>query len=500
MGVASAAQAYIMAVDQSTSGTKALLIDRQGTVLHRKSKPHRQHYPQPGWVEHDPMEIFHNVCETVEELMRSAGITAEEVAVLAITNQRETAVIWDPETGLPVHPAIVWQCQRTAEQCAILKRLGAEPIVMEKTGLLIDPYFSAGKFRWIIDHAGLASGRYMAGTIDSWLIWKLTDGKVHATDHTNASRTSLYNLHTRNWDPELLQLFGVEGLMLPEIRSSTDLYGVVGEAGGAARGIPISGVIGDSQAALFGQLCHEPGMVKATYGTGTSVLMNVGPEPIRSGNGLVTAVAWSIDGQMTYALEGIIRSSGDTMSWLKDQLELFDDYGAAEELAASLPNNEGVYLVPAFVGLGIPYWDTEARAALVGMSRGSGKAHIIRAGLESIAYQVRDTIEYMCAESGAALKELRADGGAVRNRLLMQYQADQLQIDVRCVETAELSAMGSAYLGGLAVGYWSGLDELSALPRQTSTFRPSMAKDLADRYYKGWQQAVKRVLTQDAGI
>jgi len=340
----------------------------------------------------------------------------------------------------------------------------------------------------------------MAGTIDSWLIWKLTDGKVHATDHTNASRTSLYNLHTRNWDPELLQLFGVEGLLLPEIRSSTDLYGVVGEAGGAARGIPISGVIGDSQAALFGQLCHEPGMVKATYGTGTSVLMNVGARPIPSGNGLVTAVAWSIDGQMTYALEGIIRSSGDTLSWLKNELQLFDDYGVAEELAASLPNNEGVYLVPAFVGLGIPHWDPDARAAIVGMSRGSGKAHIIRAGLESIAYQVRDTIEYMCAESGAQLKELRADGGAVRNRLLMQFQADQLQIDVRAVETAELSAMGSAYLGGLAVGYWSGLDELSALPRQTSTFRPSMAKDLADRYYKGWQQAVKRVLTQDAGI
>jgi len=491
-----AAKAYIISVDQSTSGTKALLIDRQGTVLCRQSKPHRQYYPQPGWVEHDPIELFSHVCETVQGLLRTAGITAQDVSVLTITNQRETAVVWDPETGLPVYPAIVWQCQRTAEHCAILRRLGAEPIVMEKTGLLLDPYFSAGKFKWIYDHAGLTSGRYMAGTIDSWLIWKLTDGKVHATDHTNASRTSLYNLHTRDWDAELIRLFGVEGLLLPEIRSSTDIYGVVGEAGGVARGIPISGVIGDSQAALFGQLCYEPGMVKATYGTGTSVLMNVGSEPIRSGHGLVTAVAWSIDGQMTYALEGIIRSSGDTLSWLRDQLQLFEDYEAAEELAASLPNNEGVYLVPAFVGLGIPYWDPEARAAIVGMNRGSSKAHIIRAGLESVAYQVRDTIEHMCAESGAKLKELRADGGAVRNRLLMQFQADQLQIDVRCVETAELSAMGSAYLGGLATGYWSSLDELAALPRPTSTYRPQMTKESADRYYKGWQQAVKRVLTQ----
>lgn len=493
IGLSTGTQTYIIAIDQSTSGTKALLIDKHGQILHKKSRLHKQYYPQPEWVEHDPVELFENVRDTLLELMQTSGVRAEEVAVLTITNQRETAVVWDAETGEPVYPAIVWQCQRTADFCASLKEDGAESVVIEKTGLLLDPYFSATKFRWILDHIGPRSGQYMAGTIDTWLIWKLTDGKVFATDHTNASRTLLYNLQTGNWDEELIRLFGVERLQLPEIRSSNELFGTVGAVGGLAAGIPISGVIGDSQGALFGQLCLEPGMAKATYGTGTSVLMNVGTTPVRSDNGLVTAVAWSIDGQRTYALEGIIRSSGDTMKWMKDQLGLFDDYAQAEALAETLSNNEGVYLIPAFVGLGIPYWDTQARAALIGMSRSSGKAHIIRAGLESIAYQVRDTIEYMCRESETSVRDLRADGGAVHNRLLMQFQADLLQIEVQCSTMAELSAMGSAYLGGLAVGYWERLDDLLSLQREYTTYAPLGHVEQANRYYAGWQDAVKKV-------
>lgn len=489
---------YILTIDQSTSGTKALLIDRNGRVVAKEAMSHAQLYPKPGWVEHDPLEIYSNVLTVMRKVLDTTGTLPKQLAALTITNQRETAVVWDRETGLPVYNAIVWQCRRTAALCEELKSNGAEPAIRSKTGLVLDPYFSAGKFRWILDHLeseqrNLPEGRLLAGTIDSWLLWKLTGGAVHATDVTNASRTSLFNIHTLAWDKELIDLFGVGALTLPEVKSSNEIYGYTVEPALFFERIPISGVIGDSQAALFGQLCHTPGMAKATYGTGTSVMMNIGAAPAaESDSGLVTAVAWGLDGKVDYALEGIIHCTGDCMKWVRDQLGLFVDYAEAEKQASSLGDNEGVYVVPAFVGLGAPYWSPQARAAVMGLNRGSDKRHVIRAALESIAYQVRDTVELMAAEAGIRLKELQADGGAAENRFLMQFQADLLQTQVRKPAVTELSAMGSAYLGGLTVGLWSGLEELGSLPQQPLVYTPHRE---IERYYAGWKQAVAAVIS-----
>lgn len=490
---------YILAIDQSTSGTKALIVDRFGSIIARSTAEHKQSYPQPGWVEHDPLEIYNNVKRTAHHAMELASIDADQLAGLTITNQRETAVVWDRTSGLPVYPAIVWQCQRTADRCAELKAANMEEIVRAKTGLVLDPYFSAAKWAWILEHANgarekLEQGKLLAGTIDSWLLWKLTGGSVHATDFTNASRTSLFNIHTLEWDDELCEWFHVPSTLLPEVKSSDEIFGYTQDPELFSAKIPISGIIGDSQAALFGNQCFDTGMAKATYGTGTSVLMNIGEKHDQLGNGLVTTIAWGMSGKITYALEAIIRTSGDTIKWVRDQLGLFSSFEEMEELIAQAPNNEGVYVVPAFVGLGAPYWDPYARAAIMGMSRGSGRSHIIRAALESIAYQVNDAVQLMQFESGIRLKELRADGGASDNTTLMQFQADVLERRVIKSEVAELSAIGSVYLGGLGVGFWLSLDELKNRGQSYSVYESKMQENIRDQHIAGWNRAVASVL------
>ncbi|KQX45408.1 MULTISPECIES: glycerol kinase GlpK [unclassified Paenibacillus] len=492
-------ETFILAIDQSTSGTKALIIDRSGSIIARSTAEHKQSYPQSGWVEHDPLEIYNNVKKTAHHVMELAGIDANQLAGLTITNQRETAVVWDRTSGLPVYPAIVWQCQRTADRCAAYKAANMEEIVRAKTGLLLDPYFSATKWGWILEHAEgaeekLGQGKLLAGTVDSWLLWKLTGGSVHATDFTNASRTSLFNIHTLEWDKELCEWFHIPSAILPEVKSSDEIFGYTQDPELFSANIPISGIIGDSQAALFGNQCFDTGMAKATYGTGTSVLMNIGEKHDQLGNGLVTTIAWGMSGEITYALEAIIRTSGDTIKWVRDQLGLFSSFNEMEELIAQAPNNEGVYLVPAFVGLGAPYWDPYARAAITGMSRGTGKSHIIRAALESIAYQVKDAVELMQAESGIRLKELRADGGASDNTTLMQFQADVLERSVIKSEVAELSAMGSVYLGGLGVGFWLSLDELKNRGQIYSAYESKMQENIREQHINGWKHAVALVL------
>lgn len=490
---------FILAIDQSTSGTKALLVDHDGAVLARSSMEHRQYYPRPGWVEHDPLEIYDNVKKTAQAVLKQAGVEPASLAALTITNQRETALIWDRSTGQPIYNAIVWQCQRTAAVCSRLKEEGYEPMVRAKTGLMLDPYFSAAKFRWILDHAEgaanlLAEGRLLAGTMDSWLVWKLTGGKTHATDYTNASRTSLFNIHTLSWDEELARLFGVPASLLPQVKSSDDIYGYTEDTDLFKEQVPVSGIIGDSQGALYGHLCFETGTAKATYGTGTSVLMNVGQQPIDGGEGLVTAIAWGAGGTVTYALEAVIRSTGDSLKWTRDNLGLFSTFEEMQQLVDATPDNEGVYLVPAFVGMGAPYWDPYARAAITGMNRGTSKGHIIRAALESTVYQVRDAVEFMQEQSGIPLRGLRTDGGASSNSWLMQFQADILGAPVTRSTCAELSAMGSVYLGGLGTGFWSDLSRLASNLTMYDSYSPAMDPALRDRNYEGWQRAVRSVV------
>ncbi|MEH7483201.1 glycerol kinase GlpK [Neobacillus drentensis] len=489
---------YILSIDQSTSGTKVLLVNKRGQIIHKCSVSHTQYYPHPGWVEHDPVEIYENVKTLLEEMVQTSDVSQENLAVLAITNQRETIVVWDKETGIPVYNAIVWQCRRTSDNCQELKEQGYEHLIQSKTGLKADPYFSASKVKWIMDHVDgvkdrAKEGKLLIGTIDSWLIWKLTGGKVHATDYTNASRTLLFNIHTLQWDDELLEVFCIPREMLPEVKDSNELFGVTEDATLPFTQLPISGIIGDSQGALFGQKCFEPGMAKATYGTGTSVLMQT-DEMVDGTNGLVTSIAWGMNGKVCYALEGIINSTGDTIKWLKDQLELIDEIDEAEQLASSISDNQGVYLVPAFVGLGAPYWKPYSRAAIMGMSRNTGKPQIVRAALESIAYQVKDVIELMQSESNIQIKSVKVDGGATSNRFLMQYQADMLDSDVIASEVAELSSMGSVYLAGLGVGIWKSKDEINKLNQDHELYRPLMTSDVRDKYYQGWKQSVNGVL------
>lgn len=490
---------FILVIDQSTSGTKALLVDRSGEVTARCAAEHKQYYPQQGWVEHDPVEIYSNVISTAQQVLKKAGISAGQLAALTVTNQRETAVLWDRITGLPVYPAIVWQCQRTAEMCETLRSNGHEEAVRDKTGLVLDPYFSATKWSWMLQHADgvkekLEEGRLLAGTIDSWLLWKLTGGRVHATDYTNASRTSLFNIHTLEWDEELCGLFGVPRALLPEVKCSDELFGVTSDPELFDEQVPISGIIGDSQAALFGNQCFKPGMAKATYGTGTSVLMNVGEENRSVGSSLVTAVAWGMGGRVTYALEAVIRTSGDCIKWVRDNLGLFNSFEQMEELLKQAEENEGVYLVPAFVGLGAPYWEADARAAIVGMNRGTTKAHVVRAALESIAYQVYEAVELMQAESGIPLQELKTDGGATDNVRLMQFQADLLNRTLVKSDVPELSAMGSVYMGGLGTGFWSSLEEIVTLQTSYQVYQPDMSDTVRERYVSGWKRAVASVL------
>jgi glycerol kinase len=489
----------ILAIDQSTSATKAVLFDPQGQVLDRASRDHRQIYPQPGWVEHDAEEIWQNVLTVLREI---AGRNRERLAQLAgisITNQRETIVVFDRATGRPLHHAIVWLCRRGEPICQNLREQGLEGMVRDKTGLKIDTYFSASKIKWLVREkpdiaAKLKNGHAVAATMDAYLMHRLTGGKVFATDYTNASRTLLFDISRLRWDERLCELFDVPLNALPEVRESAAQFGETDLDGLLPRPVPICGVMGDSQASLFAQRCYQPGMVKATFGTGTSVLLNIGDKFRLSGRGAVSALAWVWRGQPTYAFEGIINFSAATISWLKDQLRLIQNPSEAEQLATAVPDNGGVYLVPAFSGLGAPYWQPEARAAIVGMTAHTRKEHIVRAAEEAIAYQIRDVLEMMGADAPVKLQQLHADGGPTRDHFLMQFTADLAGLELRVSRVAESSAWGAAMSGLLGLKLCNSLDELAALPREVRTYRPQMDPARAKRLHDGWLAAVKRTL------
>ncbi|MEO8427041.1 MAG: glycerol kinase GlpK [Verrucomicrobiota bacterium] len=484
---------YILALDQGTTSSRAIVFDHAGSIKAVAQKEFLQIFPQPGWVEHDPNEIWSTQIGVATEAISHAGIRIEDIAGIGITNQRETTVVWDRKTGEPIANAIVWQDRRTAAFCDRLKAEGLESLIREKTGLVIDAYFSGSKLRWVLENVPGARERAEAGdlafgTVDSWLVWKLTGGTRHITDPSNASRTMLFNIHTGNWDDELLKIFGVPRALLPEVRASSEIYG---ETSGVLSGIPIGGIAGDQQAALFGQVCIQPGMVKNTYGTGCFMLMNTGTKVVASTNNLLTTVAWRIDGQTTYALEGSIFIAGAVVQWLRDGLGIIRTSADVEELASRVPDNGGIYLVPAFAGLGAPHWDQYARGLIVGITRGTTAAHIARAALEGIAYQVCDVLTAMEADSGIKLKELRVDGGASGNKLLMQFQADLLGVPVVQPKVSETTALGAAYLAGLAVGYWKDQTTIAAQWGAEHTFKPGMRKSTRSGLRVRWKKALR---------
>jgi glycerol kinase len=491
---------FVLAIDQGTTGTTAMLFDRAGRVVGRGYREITQYYPQPGWVSHDPEEIWRRSLAAVGEARQAAGIGDRQIAAIGLTNQRETTVVWDALTGEPIAPAVVWQCRRTAGTCDELRARDGGRVaerIRAKTGLVVDAYFSATKIAWLLDNvpgarARAERGELRFGTIDSWLIWKLTGGQVHATDPSNASRTMLFDIRALAWDDGLLATLNVPRSMLPEVRPSSGLFGETVELGALPRGIPVAGAAGDQQAALFGQACYRPGMVKTTYGTGAFLLMHTGERAIHSERGLLTTVAWGIDGRTEYALEGAIFIAGAAIQWLRDELGLVTTAAETEALAASVPDTGGVYLVPAFVGLGAPHWDQYARGALIGLTRGSGRPQIVRAALESIAYQVRDVVDVMAAEAGLPPSEMRVDGGAAVNNLLCQFQADVLGRPVVRPRVTETTALGAAYLAGLAVGYWRSREEIAELWAADRRFEPKMAEADRQRLYAGWQRAVDR--------
>jgi len=489
---------FILAIDQGTTSTRAILFDRKGEARATAQRGIRPLFPRAGWVEQDANEIWLSVLEVIGTLLSDADVEAERIAAIGITNQRETTVVWDRVTGLPVYHAVVWQSRQTAGICDELNRLGHGGMIRDKTGLLIDPYFSGTKLQWILDHVDGAReraerGELLFGTVDSWLVWKLTGGSRHVTDFSNASRTMMFNIHELRWDPALLELLNVPARMLPEVLSSSEIYGYTDEHYFFGSRVPIASVIGDQQAALFGQGCHEKGMVKNTYGTGCFMLMNTGGEAVRSGQGLLTTIAWGLDGRVDYALEGSVFVAGSAVQWLRDGLGLIESADEAERYAEQIVSSEGVYVVPAFVGLGTPYWDSDVRGAVFGLTRGSGKAHLIRATLESLAYQSKDVLDAMERDSGLRLKSVRVDGGAVNNTLLMQFQSDLLGVDVERHRIHDISALGAAYLAGLAVGYWPSRSEI-AEGRRGRTFRPLMPRDRADQLYAGWKKAVNAAI------
>jgi len=487
-------QKFILSLDQGTTSSRAIVFNHQGGLVSLAQKEFTQIYPQPGWVEHDPKEIWSSQITVATEAILKAQITPADIAAIGITNQRETTVIWDKETGEPVYNAIVWQDRRTALFCNNLKASGHDKMIQEKTGLIVDAYFSATKIKWILDEvpgarAKAQEGKLAFGTIDSWLIWNLTGGKVHATDVTNASRTMIYNINTLQWDDELLKLFGIPFSMLPVVHSSSE---VIGETAGRilAAKIPVAGVAGDQQAALFGQMCTRPGMVKSTYGTGCFMLMNIGDKAMLSRNKLLTTIAWKIGGQVEYALEGSIFIGGAVVQWLRDGLGIISSSSDVEALAQKAENNGGVYLVPAFTGLGAPYWNQEARGTMVGITRGTTSAHIARAALESIAFQTMEVLKAMEADSGTSIQELRVDGGATVNDLLMQLQADLLGVKVIRPAITETTAMGAAYMAGLAVGFWKNIEEIQQQWMMERTFHPGSEND-KEELTKGWKKAVR---------
>lgn len=486
---------YILAFDQGTTSSRAILFDQEGKIISLAQKEFTQYFPQPGWVEHDASEIWSTQLGVAVEAISKAGLAAENIAAIGITNQRETTVVWDRVTGKPVYNAIVWQDRRTAAYCDELKSRGLEPLVKEKTGLVIDAYFSATKLRWILDNVPGArekanNGELCFGTIDSWLTWNLTRGQVHVTDVSNASRTMLCNIHTLQWDEELLQLFDIPASVLPSIRSSSEVYGHTQNIL-TAHHIPVAGIAGDQQAALFGQMCIQPGMVKNTYGTGCFMLMNTGEKPVTSHHNLLSTVAWQINGVTQYALEGSVFIAGAAVQWLRDGLGIIKTSKDVETLAASVSDSDGVYLVPAFAGLGAPYWNAYARGTLTGISRGTTAAHIARAAVESIAYQTMDVLSAMEADAGIAIKELRVDGGATANNALMQFQADILHNKVVRPQVTETTALGAAYLAGLAVGYWKNLQEIQEQWQVDMSFTSAMTAEERNGLKKGWERAVK---------
>ncbi len=494
--------ACILALDQGTTSSRAIVFDHDGGIRAVAQKEFTQIFPKAGWVEHDATEIWASQIGVAVEVLGRAGLQADDIAAVGITNQRETTIVWDRATGEPIHHAIVWQDRRTAELCETLKSAGAGPMVQQKTGLLIDAYFSASKIRWILDHvpgarARADAGKLAFGTVDTWLIWKLTGGQQHVTDVSNASRTMLFNIGTLEWDDELLRLFGVPAAILPEVRASSEVYGQVSSAGLAK--IPIAGVAGDQQAALFGQMCRTPGMSKNTYGTGCFLLQNIGSTPTLSRQQLVTTVAWQLGGRTEYALEGSVFIGGAVVQWIRDGLGLIRAAADIEPLAASVPDNGGVYLVPAFAGLGAPHWDPFARGAILGVTRGTTAAHIARAALESIAFQVTDLLDAMHADSGIALRELRVDGGASGNNMLMQIQADLLGAPVVRPAVTETTALGAAYLAGLAVGFWDSVEEITGQWQVDRRFEPAMAQPAVRALRERWSAAVGRSKAWETG-
>jgi glycerol kinase len=489
-------QKYIVALDQGTTSSRAVILDHDANIICSSQREFTQIYPKAGWVEHDPLEIYATQSSTLVEVLAKAGIRSDEIAGIGITNQRETTIVWDKNTGKPVYNAIVWQCRRTASICETLKEQGLEEYIRENTGLVVDPYFSGTKVKWILDNVEGAreeaeAGNLLFGTVDTWLIWKMTQGRTFVTDYTNASRTMLFNINTLQWDEKLLKALDIPLSMMPEVKASSEVYGKTNIGGKGGTRIPICGIAGDQQAALFGQMCVEAGQAKNTYGTGCFLLMNTGKEKVTSQNGLLTTLACGPKGEVAYALEGAVFMGGASIQWLRDEVKLLGDAKDSEYFAEKVGSSNGVYVVPAFTGLGAPYWDPYARGAIVGLTRGVNSNHIIRATLESVAYQTRDVLDAMQADSGIKLATLRVDGGAVANNFLMQFQSDVLDTQVFRPVVTEVTALGAAYLAGLAVGFWDSIDELQDKAKLDRQFIPCANDKKRDRRYRGWQRAVE---------
>ena len=486
---------YILALDQGTTSSRAIIFDKKGNIVSVAQKEFTQYFPKPGWVEHDPIEIWSSQAGMAAEATSKKSIYGSDIAAIGITNQRETVVVWDKNTGLPVYNAIVWQDKRTSNYCDELKKQGKSKMIREKTGLVIDSYFSATKVKWILDHVEGArekaeAGDLIMGTIDTWLIWNMTKGELHITDVTNASRTLLFNINSLEWDQELLELFTIPASMLPQVKQSSELYGHTNPNFFASK-IPIAGIAGDQQAALFGQMCTKPGMAKNTYGTGCFMLMNIGDKPIVSEHNLLTTIAWKINGKTQYALEGSIFIAGAVVQWLRDGLKIIKKSSEIEALANSVDHSDGVYFVPAFSGLGAPYWDQHAKGTIFGLTRGTTDAHIARAALEAIAFQTMDVLKAMEADSNIEIKELRVDGGATVNNLLMQIQSDVLNTNTVRPKVVETTVMGAAYLAGLAVGFWDSLEEIQDIWQTDANFEPSTERQEIEETIKGWHRAVE---------
>ncbi|MET3846246.1 MULTISPECIES: glycerol kinase GlpK [unclassified Paenibacillus] len=486
---------YILSLDQGTTSSRAILFNEKGEAVHTAQREITQHFPHPGWVEHNANEIWGSVLSVIASVLSESGVKPEQIAAIGITNQRETAVVWDKETGDPVYHAIVWQSRQTSGICEELKAQGLDDTIRAKTGLLIDPYFSGTKVKWILDEVEGArekaeQGKLLFGTIDTWLIWKFTGGRAHVTDYSNASRTLMYNIYELQWDDELLEILGVPASMLPQVRPSSEVYGLTVPYHFFGTEVPIAGVAGDQQAALFGQACYSKGMAKNTYGTGCFMLMNTGETAVRSEHGLLTTLAWGINGKVEYALEGSIFVAGSAIQWLRDGLRMLKESKESEAYAARVASTDGVYVVPAFVGLGTPYWDSDVRGAVFGLTRGTSKEHFIRATLESLAYQTKDVLSAMEADSGIELTTLRVDGGAVHNDFLMQFQSDVLGVSVERPVINETTALGAAYLAGLAVGYWKSQEDISGQWAIEREFQPVMEEKERTGLYEGWKKAV----------